>query len=1662
MAKRIYTETVKKWFIRSGIIVGTLIGGIFLYLIAIGAISNVSYSGDVVCAGTSDDPCHAYINFTANEDIFIYPIDYDPWGRNTFFDFDPAVKSWKLERSWGKGWREIDLTTNCKGTWCGAPDNSGRNTYSIVFRDGKDYQIRITGYKNNPTDDIKWGAFSGVDEIDPIWFGNGTSLFTIGGNSVWIDDSKVLINITPHTSNYPVIEFKSKVYSGDVDIVLGFDTTKVIPKEASTKPHLENITNSYTCNFNFNYTLSPNHFWCYKDILTFDEFNVSNGSYVEFVFEHDFDYGFPYNSTAYWTKEEIVWDDVSGAFSFINYDYQGFNRWYYKSGININANQTYKLRLTLQPTAIGGSQKYFFGIKPSFETLSEAIANGNFYYIDPWTEDLNTGLIGYFALDSTSGTVAIDSLDISNGTLTNMEGNEWNSSGKIEAALEFDHTSDATECVVVSDSALLDGIKSVSLWYHNRDTAGVADGRVVFTKGNDVDPLRTAFTYEDDSDGFRFYDDDYGIIFTYSVAGGTIEDYHFVLTLSGTNLTLYVDGEQERTGTLDSATMWNNNFPVRFGGSCTNNRAVHGQVDELGLWNVTLNGTQVTTLYNSDVGISYGAVDTTAPTMTLLGPNDGLNSSNTSQVFAVNVYDGVNVDTVILYGDFSGSWAINTTNSSGLNNTDYNVTLGLTDGTHTWAYWSNDTTGNSGFTANRTLMIDTTTPYIAFNAATEANATVKSQDWVYANVTVTETNEHTIVFAIFNGSGVVNSTQFTSGSVRVINWTGLADAAYEYNVTVNDTFDNSNTTETRIIYLTTFSLFLNGIEASLDAELNSSINLIANSTAPGLTICIDIDHPDFGINYTCETSSDYNVSANYFRKITFSDLTTNIDLNFSNYSVYNLTFASHQYDEVDNLKFNISGIINPVNTIFFRANTTPDITNLTQYEPLIDRYYDGNLVGSNIYDFELFDGSSSANRTFQSAGTQLVYLLIDDILQNSLDYTFFLNVTGFLFGFSVDYGNHPGIEGHSVGDGVGFLDYDFVDTDLTTAQIDRSGAIMAGNASSINHVFDDFEDGALDQSLWQNGTCTLEGTYIACSDETGGNLRIRTWANVPGTAHMPANTLTQGSPFLPFSAFETEVINFSIVVDYDGTDSSDDSTLSTGWAHVRFFDNVVWDMVVLDIPSGTTGAERADADIDFMFEKINRTHWRMTMWGTENSTAPNNPSSPSNIVYSGDQKIVPIDNWNYGIEFYVKSYARDGETTNTFYVSEVNRTAWNRANSTLISKSIFDSSGFIDGATMEITLTNNSAYNKGDENISLYMSADDGDNWELVTWTTGNESEFGQANFIFANQGNHLKFRIDFNNTNWNYNYTNFIMHLNASVIEGNVSNLVFDFGNDGTGDVTFSGELNSTNNPQEINLSSIDISSAFTSTNRFTNNSVTYPHLYKIPLSITSDSRGTLQIDAINLTYNPNPISLNTTSILNILKSSVNLSLFRIPMASSNSSVGTNASINFNDIRYDYAGGSKNITITLHDPDYTLNVTYNITYHYSRWDYSITPDNVNDIEFIPNSPTSLNVTPFGQTSTVPILNISNLGYSRNADLSAKINETFGCVNLTIGTTNDKIAGAILNDSWQNLTLDTGYLQSTDIYLWGDYNCGFNNFTLFNPYFYFRQCAVGAFCSEDI
>jgi len=140
--------------------VGIPIFILFMLLMQRGDITVTGYSGNMTCAGTEEDPCYAYINFTANTDIYIYP------NQNWTFSTTPPIKEVILQRSWGDSWRTIYLNK----TW------NSKVKYAVKFSKGKNYQIRFVGYKFNPHQDIKWS----FGDIDPYWYGISNAIKKYG------------------------------------------------------------------------------------------------------------------------------------------------------------------------------------------------------------------------------------------------------------------------------------------------------------------------------------------------------------------------------------------------------------------------------------------------------------------------------------------------------------------------------------------------------------------------------------------------------------------------------------------------------------------------------------------------------------------------------------------------------------------------------------------------------------------------------------------------------------------------------------------------------------------------------------------------------------------------------------------------------------------------------------------------------------------------------------------------------------------------------------------------------------------------------------------------------------------------------------------------------------------------------------------------------------------------------------------------------------------------------------------------------------------------------------------------------------------------------------------------------------------------------------------
>ena len=602
MARRITAARVKKWGIGIGAVgVPTTILLIW-FMMSLGVIDVTGYSGDVVCAGTELDPCFAYINFTVNEDVFVYPSD--DWS-STPLELDIEPKSIQMYRSWGKGWREIKLDQSCTGTWCGLSNAKDTRKFSFAFRKNRDYQIRFKVLKNNPEEDIKWG----FGPVDPIFYGIYSD-YIVDGDKVYIDDENIYLSAEPHTTSggWVVYNFTSKVYTGNADLAFGFDVNTSRPLEIERyNPTNESRQKSYTCAYEFNYTISPNYFWCYREEVS----NETNETYDKIVFEHAFETGDIPTKTAYWTEYYIdEWKSFSSSFNSVNYDYQGMNKWWFNKNIPIVEDTEYLLRVKIESS--GGfnepKRKYWVAIKPSSETIQQAINNGHFYALDPWTVGLNVGLRGYYSFDDASGTSVNENVS-SYYNLTFIGTPDW-VDGKIGGGLNF--TGAANEEAYVTNAYYINNSDfTVSLW--TRQYVIPPNIASIFCGRGGTPNFNFCWLFWDPNTGLTWKNsDDTTILPTQNLMDASW--HHLVMTRDNFNYTLYEDGAWSGTiiNTKDEVVF--NRFWV--GGKYqyeSTSASMIGTIDEVGIWNRSLTYSEVIELWNGGDGLAYsipGPLDT--------------------------------------------------------------------------------------------------------------------------------------------------------------------------------------------------------------------------------------------------------------------------------------------------------------------------------------------------------------------------------------------------------------------------------------------------------------------------------------------------------------------------------------------------------------------------------------------------------------------------------------------------------------------------------------------------------------------------------------------------------------------------------------------------------------------------------------------------------------------------------------------------------------------------------------------------------------------------------------------------------------------------------------------------------------------------------------------
>jgi len=434
--------------------------------------------------------------------------------------------------------------------------------------------------------------------------------YEIVGNSVMVNDSNVYMLITPHTikhSDWVELEFESKLFSGDIDVAFGFDTDAVRPTRVQRwNPHEEDTTHTYTCDYDFSYNAT--HFWCFNEEV--------NGTTQ--IFDHDYDGGNIPTQTAWWnTTETVDWSDFSGAFNSVEFDFDDKDTWHYIAGQHVNAEQEYKIRYFLEVEA-GGSPtqyKYDVALKPSSESIEQAINNDHFYFIDPWadTPTLNTNIIAYYSFEDVGGFNYTDLTGNGNNLSAYVPADIANATGKIGSAFTYpSNPTYLTGWLYQEKRINLGNDFTVITWMNNTETQttyflgnetdGAFDGFGLGCINSGVETnnrlIMNANTGESWITEKGFCDEDDG--------SGNAEYIFIAVTYNTTTATAYFGNASGLHNETNSTLTWNID-PITFGigNSNVGSWNLGGALDETAMWNRSLSGAEITALWNNGDGLEY-------------------------------------------------------------------------------------------------------------------------------------------------------------------------------------------------------------------------------------------------------------------------------------------------------------------------------------------------------------------------------------------------------------------------------------------------------------------------------------------------------------------------------------------------------------------------------------------------------------------------------------------------------------------------------------------------------------------------------------------------------------------------------------------------------------------------------------------------------------------------------------------------------------------------------------------------------------------------------------------------------------------------------------------------------------------------------------------------
>ncbi len=377
-----------------------------------------------------------------------------------------------------------------------------------------------------------------------------------------------------------------------------------------------------------------------------------------------------------------------------------------------------------------------------------------------WQASLNVGLVSWYKLNQITG-VVLDSRSVNNGTNINATRGV---TGIIENAFNFNESNIGVH-YGTSSSLSIAGSLSISAWI--KPNKGSDNVRAIFTDWSGGQ--KNYLFWIEGNESIRFASGN-GLGGEVSMWSDALPDdgefHHVVVTRDtvGNNASIYIDGILNGSSslTLDGGSTAQN---ISLGFWAFNNgQFMEGLIDEVGVWNKTLNTTEVTTLYNEGLACTINFCVIEGPEITLNSPADNLETTNLSLTFNATVLLRTTntISNVSLYINNT----INQTNTSGVNNSNYIFDVNFGFNNYVWLYEACDNVSLCTNSSTRSLDIST---FIENNITFNSTTLETSMEDFELNITTIQAILSVSAFLNYNGTRFISTTSCVGVDCTITN-----------------------------------------------------------------------------------------------------------------------------------------------------------------------------------------------------------------------------------------------------------------------------------------------------------------------------------------------------------------------------------------------------------------------------------------------------------------------------------------------------------------------------------------------------------------------------------------------------------------------------------------------------------------------------------------------------------------------------------------------------------------------------------------------------------------------------------------------------------------------------------------------------------------------------